>query len=125
MVSDPDENEDVLAFGDTKPRIPRRIKRLAAAGTVVAGAVVAVSLLAFHGTNHAPAPARSATQPSAETVYEFQGNNAQEQTATTITRRIYNHGNWVTVAIPASAAIPASRSRNVKLDPAAGHPSCP
>jgi hypothetical protein len=112
VFRDPDEGEDVLAFGDTEPRIPRRTKRLAVTGTVVAGAAVAVGLLVFQGTNHAPAPPRSATQSG--------------QTTSTITACLHRHGNWIAAAaIPASTVLPAGTSRTVKLNPATGHRFCP
>jgi hypothetical protein len=53
MLGDPDEDQDVLAFGSTSTRRPmsRRVKGLIAAGGVVAVAATTCVVLALDGTH--------------------------------------------------------------------------
>ena len=79
MFGDPDEDEDVLSFGSTRPRrtISRRVKLAITAGGVVAVAATTCAVLALDGT-HSAASTGTVTTTTIQTIQQdsaaqFQG----------------------------------------------------
>jgi hypothetical protein len=74
MFGDPDEDEDVLAFGSTRRSISRRVKLALTTGGVIAAAATTCAVLALGGTHSTTANGTVTTSTiQQDNAAQFQG----------------------------------------------------